>query len=124
MGQVTLDGNLFDWKHGSYEVTHPRLSESKATVGGGHSRTGSGVWKRTIKITLLCDNNGVTGAAKTIRNNIRASFAKNSSVSLTAMDGDVYVMYFHANLTERLRFDIDTTGNGFEYEVDIILIEA
>jgi hypothetical protein len=124
MAQLTLDGNNYDWMHGSYEVDLPRLHESRPTASGSHARTDNGPWKKQFKFTIVCDNNGVTNGAKTVRNNLRVSHAKNVPVTFVTPDADTYSCYFYASLSEKYRFDVDVTNLGYEYLVDVVLIQA
>ena len=125
MAQIALDGNNYDWVHTSYEVDFPRLSASKALANGGHAHHDNGIWKKTFKFSLALDNNGTPGAAKTLRNNLRSSYAKTTPISYTSPDGDTYSVFFYTQLVERFRFDVEVqSGYGLEYIVDVQLIEA
>jgi hypothetical protein len=124
VGKITIDGNQYDWIHGTYEVHIPRLSQSKATANGGHSHVDNGVWKKTIKVAITCDNNGTMNGGYTMRNNLRTTFAKTTAIGFTTPEGDTYSVFFNNEIVEKLRYDVDTTGNGLEYIVDLDLIEA
>jgi len=120
---VTIDGNQYYLKRGSYHVENICLINYEPTARGDIHYQGSGIWKKKFKLTVNCENNGVSNGGKTARNNLRNSLAKNTPISFTTPDGDTYNVYNAENFSETIKFD-PAQSLGFEYEVDITLIEA
>lgn len=120
---ITLDGATYYIKRGSYQVENICHIDYKPTARGNLHYEGSGIWKKKFKMVINCENNGVSNAGKDARDALRVSLAKVSKLAFTTPDGDTYNVYNEGNFSESIKFD-PAQPLGFEYEVEVSLIES
>lgn len=120
---TTLDGVAYRLKANSYQLENIVNANYKPTARGQLEYQSSGIFKKKFKVVLICDNNGVAGAGKTTRDGVRASLTKPTPLAFITPDGDTYNVLTEGNFTESIKHD-PPHPLGFEYEVDISLIEA
>lgn len=120
---ITLDGASYNIKINSYQLENVVLVNYRPTARGQLDYQSSGVFKKKFKAVVLCDNNGVSGDGKVKRDAVRVSLNKTTPLTFVTPDGDSYNVLTEGNFSESIKHD-PAHPLGFEYEVDISLIEA
>jgi hypothetical protein len=119
---VSIEGVAHKIKLKTYSVVYPVLKNSKATVTGGHHYTSGGIWKRKFKVTILCYNDGVDGGAVAERDALLTTLDTSGELAYIGPDGDTANVHLDSDINVTLAFDFNQ-GLGWEYEVDLNLIE-
>jgi hypothetical protein len=119
---VSIGGVTHILKQKSYSVEYMYLMNTNSTVTGSLHYTSGGAWKRKFKVTLRCDNNGVSGGGKAERDALLTLLDTSAALAFIAPDGDTCNVHVAANPNAAPYID-PPEDDGFEYEVDLLLIE-